>query len=238
MHQMPPNVQQYNLFRTSFRVYAPYGLLLFSSALVWGLMFVLTRDQQQYSSNLLLYGEVLVAPIVGCMATTLWMSDSCREILMTMSISSQALISVRIAVIWFYASLSWGGLCLLAVYSVDQPIVSSISYIRLFVGGLTSITFGLLLGSSLAILLRSTINACLGVIALWGLAIVFRINLLQSMFGTLIHPFLTYDDPLNSLWIVNRSVLLSIGILLLGASFLRLQREERFIVDSSAENVL
>ncbi len=218
--------------RMFFKLMLPSGALLGGSALVWLLMYVLVQPSADLSAVVLLYGEVLIPPIVGCLAANVWLGDQCRELLMTYPTRSRRIVGWRLGWLLAYAWLAWTVLVVAAALRA-QP---SLAVGRVWLGGAVAQCLGLSLGGWAALQSRSVVAACVVVLACWGVAIALRGVLASSPLTSVIHPLLTYQDALHPWWWLNR---LSLSIVSAGLSLLTLlalRSEERFLPSAVSED--
>lgn len=189
-------------------------------------LFLVQRSEAQVTQMLVVYGEVLLPPILGGLCASLVLNDPCRELLLTTPYPLWRNALVRFTTLIATALLTW--VILIGLGHVLQPGIS-IPTEQLIVGGaVTSILFASF-GAYLALRLCSLVAGGSVVAAVWVAVLLFREALLIPWAGQFIHPFLTWLAPASPAWPLNRLVLSALAVLLLVAGLRLTLNEERLL---------
>ncbi len=205
--------QRWQLLRFSYRtVQRPLLIVLSISVLCLLPLFMVSRSDEQVIQLLLVYGEVLIPPMLGGICANLVLNDPYREVLLTLPHRFWRVVLGRFAIVIIVTMLLWG--IMIALGCVLQPQVVP-SSAQIAVGGAVTFVAFACLGLWAALRLRSTVGGGVFVAALWTAPLLLREVLLTSLPGLLLHPFLTLQAPDSPFWLFNRLLLSGIALLLL-----------------------
>jgi len=212
------------LWKPHYQVYRRNLLLPPALAAVWMLMIFPGRDSPgNVRFMLLLYGEVLLPPLLGWIAAGLLLSDPCRELLLTAPRPVWRVVLERLVLLAASAFLSWGILLLVTWFLADRTMAGPVE--QIFLGGAaTSLAFASV-GLWAALRSRNTLGGGLVVAALWAAGLIFRQALLGHPLGQIVHPFLTLEASESPIWSVN-CLILCLTAIMLTVLALRLTRDE------------
>ena len=216
---------------THLKLYRSWGLLLLGSGLLWMVMY--GNQQDGHERVLLVFGDVLLPPILGCCGAALWLGDRCRELWMTMRQPLWRVLLQRLSMLYGFGVASW-----LLVLGLAQLSGHSGVPIQLAIGVLITLLFGVALGTWLGLLLRSTLSGAIGVLVVWGLVIIFREALLTTPITTLLHPLLTFQDSMHPWWNINRPTIGGAATLLILHSCMLITHTESLLPAHASDDVV
>lgn len=212
----------------------PYGVLTGIGALLWLFMYAWRLPLSMLMEPLLIYGEVVLPALLGCLAATTWMGDGYREVLMTYPYRPQRIVGARLACLLGMSWLSWTLLVLAGRWSaIADQTGEAWPLWKVVLGGGVAQLLALSVGSWLSLRLHSVVAACMGVVAGWGLILALRKALLAS--AALVHPLLSLEAMLHPLWPLNRLILALVSIMLLLLTLWELRASERFLPTSGLD---
>lgn len=194
------------------------------------------RDSpENVSFMLLMYGEVLLPPLLGWIAAGLLLSDPCRELLLTAPRPVRYAVLERLILVTASAFLSWGGLLFVAWFLADRTMAAPVE--QIFFGGVATTLAFASLGLWAALQSRSTAGGRLIVAALWAAGLIFRRTLLGHPLGQIVHPFLTLEAFESAMWFFNRLVLCLVAFVLTILALLLTRDEEPLLSTEGTEEV-
>ena len=192
-----------------FRIYqAQLSLFLVLGIVVAILLYPSRATGQPYAAEFIyssfVYGEILLPPTVGWLASGLMLRDVFQEVILTTPYSQARLALERLSVLLVAALLTWLVFLLIIWMLAGQPEMN------LLKSGLASLPVMLLFGATglwSGLRLRAWIGGGFCVTLLWGSGLVFH----QAWLGLpLLYPFLTYfaaEHGEHPSWWANRLLL-------------------------------
>lgn len=216
-------------YRTSRRSW----LILLGAAAFWALLlFTVRQSEREVTQLLLIYGEVVLPPVMVGICINMTLNDPSREIVLIVPYPFWCVTLSRVIMLVVFAVLTWG-LVLTIGYILQQDI--TVAPLQMFIGGfVTSILFTCT-GLWSAFQLRNLVGSSVLVAGLWTAPLLFREALLAHPLGQLIHPFLTLQAADSPLWVANRLTLTAIAVVLLVLA-LRLATQEELLLQDTRED--
>jgi len=192
-----------------FRIYqAQLSLFLVLGVVVAVLLYPSRETGQPYAAEYVysgfVFGEILLPPTVGWLASGLMLRDPFQEVVLTTPYSQARLTLERLSVLLVAALLVWFVFLLFTWILAAQPQMNLLKL------GLASLPVTLLFAATglwSGLRLRAWVGGGFCVTLLWGSGLVFR----QAWLGLpLFYPFLTYFAPEHGqhpAWWANRLLL-------------------------------
>ncbi len=220
------------LWRPQGRIECRHLLLPPALAAFWLVLLFPGRDSPENVRLLLLiYGQVLLPPLVGWIAAGLLLGDPCRELLLAAPRPVWCALLERYTLACASALASWAALLLTTILLASGTPAGSLAQLSLG-GAATCLAFaGLGLWAGLR--LRSALSGGLAVAALWAAGLIFRLALLAHPLGHLVHPFLLLTTADSPLWTAN-ALVLGVVAATLTILALRLTRNEEALLPHGA----
>ena len=220
-----------------FRIYqVQLSLFLVLGVFVAVLLYPSRTTGQPYATEFVyssfVYGEILLPPTVGWLASGIMLRDPFQEVILTTPFSQARLALERLSVLLAAALLSWLVFLLFIWILAAQP---QVNHMKL---GLASLPVTLLFGATglwSGLRLRTWIGGGFCVTLLWGSGLVFREAWLGLPF---LYPFLTYfatEHGEHPAWWANRLILCVVsGVLIFDSC--RLVNNEELLLSAGRED--
>ena len=231
---MPPFILP---FWYHFRIYQAQLLLFFVLGVIFAILLYPSRETGQpyateYVYSGFVYGEILLPPTVGWLASGIMLRDPFLEVVLTTPYSQPRLTLERLTVLLAAALLSWIVFLLFIWQLAAQPQMNLLKL------GLASLPVMLLFGATglwSGLRLRAWVGGGFCVTLLWGSGLVFRHAWLALPF---LFPFLTYfaaEHGEHPAWWANRLLLCVVsGVLIFDAC--RLVNNEELLLSAGRED--
>jgi hypothetical protein len=198
-------------------------------------MALVRTSPSQTTQLLLVLGEVLLPVILGGMCVGMVLNDPCRELLLAVPYRFWYLVLERFLILVSGAMLLWG-MIIGVGYILQQQL--AITWLQFFCGGTAVLVAFAGLGVWAALYLHSAIGGGVLVVGVWSALLLFREELFAHPIGRLVHPFLTLQAPDSSIWILNRLILCSIGLIFLIWALRLTSNEELLLPNEDAREEL
>ena len=220
-----------------FRVYqAQLSLFLVLGIVVAILLYPFREtgqsDAAEFVFSSFVYGEILLPPTVGWLASGIMLRDPFQEVILTTPYSQTRLTLERLTVLLAAALLSWIVFLLFIWQLAAQPQMNLLKL------GLASLPVMLLFGATglwSGLRLRAWVGGGFCVTLLWGSGLVFRHAWLALPF---LFPFLIYfaaEHSEHPAWWANRLLLCVVsGVLIFDAC--RLVNNEELLLSAGRED--
>ena len=220
-----------------FRIYQAQLLLFFVIGVVVAILLYPSGETGQlyateYVYSGFVYGEILLPPTVGWLASGIVLRDPFQEVVLTTPYSQALLTLERLSVLLAAALLSWLVFLLFIWLLAAQP---QLNLLKL---GLASLPVMLLFGAVglwSGLRLRAWVGGGFCVTLLWGSGLVFRHAWMGIPF---FYPFLTYfaaEHGEHPAWWANRLLLCIVsGVLIFDAC--RLVNNEELLLSAGKED--
>lgn len=231
---MPPVILP---FRYHIRIYQAQLALFFVLGIVVAILLYPSRESGQpfgveYVYSSFVYGEILLPPTVGWLASGIMLRDPFQEVVLTTPSSQARLTLERLSVLLAAALLAWLVFLLFIWILATQPQVNLLKL------GLASLPVALLFAATglwSGLRLRAWVGGGFCVTLLWGSGLVFR----HAWMGLpLFYPFLTYfaaEHGEHPAWWANRLLLCIVsGVLIFDAC--RLVNNEELLLSAGRED--
>lgn len=231
---MPPVILP---FRYHIRIYQAQLALFFALGIVVAILLYPSRESGQpfgvehvYSS--FVYGEILLPPTVGWLASGIMLRDPFQEVVLTTPYSQARLALERLSVLLAAALLAWFVFLLFTWVLAAQPQMNLLKL------GLAGLPVTLLFGATgfwSGLRLRAWVGGGFCVTILWGSGLVFR----HAWMGIpLFYPFLTYfaaEHGEHPAWWANRLLLCIVSCVLIFDAC-RLVNNEEMLLSAGRED--
>ncbi|OQY43299.1 MAG: hypothetical protein B6242_14915 [Anaerolineaceae bacterium 4572_78] len=188
------------------------------------------------SFMLLVFGEILLPPLAGWIATGLLLGDPCRELLLVTPRPIWRIVVERLIMLMLVVTVSWGALLFVMWQLVNYTLV--IPPTQLFWGGQVSVLIFISIGLWSALRFRNVVGGSIIVAALWATGLIFRQSLLVHPIGHLIHPFLTFQAHESPLWLMNCIMLCLIALVFIFLAVRLTFHEECWLPFESNEEIV
>ena len=207
-------------WRLEVRVLLPWLVIPVTVGLLCGLLdlglsfyvgHLGVADQEDLRKSLV-YGEMLLPLIVGWAGTRVVLGDQARDLVAVTVTPPWQLYLRRLFLILLAVGLVWT-LAFGAVTLVLQVGSQTLLARRIWIGGLVAAFFFGSCGYAASLALHNALIGAGVTTVLWGSALM---SIQAAPDLALFHPFLTYAEALHPTWIVNRLLLCSTAVLLLG----------------------
>ncbi len=222
-------------WRLNILIYQRYFILLPITTFIFAILSFPGRESAENIQFMLLtYGEVLLPPFTGWIATRLLLGDPYREMLFCSPLPVWNILIKRLTILFFITFFSWGILLLFFAPSLSPAM----STWKIFLGGLSTNLIFISIGTWGAIRFCSATSGVIVVISVWAGSLLLNSTLLLLPFGYVIHPFLTLKAPDSGLWVINLTTLFFITCLLLFFSYRLIENEERLLPRGDVEEIV
>ena len=220
-----------------FRIYQVQLLLFFVLGVVVSILLYPSRETGQpyateYVYSGFVYGEILLPPTIGWLASGIVLRDPFQEVVLTTPYSQARLTLERLTVLLAAALLSWLVFLLFIWLLAAQPQMNLLKL------GMASLPVMLLFSATglwSGLRLRAWVGGGFCVTLLWGSGLVFREAWLGLPF---FYPFLTYfaaEHGEHPAWWANRLLLCVVsGVLIFDAC--RLVNNEELLLSAGKED--
>ena len=221
----------------NFRIYQAQLLLFFVLGVVVAVLLYPSRETSQpyateYVHSGFVFGEILLPPAVGWLASGVMLRDPFQEVVLTTPYSQGRLTLERLSVLLVAALVAWLVFLLFIWILAAQPQMNLLKL------GLASLPVTLLFAATglwSGLRLRAWVGGGFCVTLLWGSGLVFR----EAWLGLpLLYPFLTYfaaEHGQHPAWWANRLLLCIVsGILIFSAC--RLVNNEEALLTAGRED--
>lgn len=208
-----------------FRIYqAQLSLFLIIGIVIAILLYPTRETSGVYAAEFVyasfLYGEILVPPIIGWLASGLLLRDIFQEVVLTTPYSQTRLALERLFVLLVAALLTWFVFLLFIWQVAERPAMNLLKF------GLVVLPVMLLfaaLGLWSGLRLRTWVGGGFCVTLLWGSSLLFRQAWLSH---PLSYPFLIYFIPEHPSWWANRLLLCMVSCVFIFDACRLLDNEE------------
>lgn len=219
------------IYRSHYRLNRRSLLSICGLSFLWLVILYSVRQSPREVVNILIvYGEIILAPVFGVLCTLYVFGDPCREILFSTLYRMKYVILGRYLVLASGLLLFWMGI-ILSGYLLQPE--SQLTFSKLLFGGGTAILFFGSVGLWSSLLLRSFISGGVIVTMLWALSLLFRETLSSHPITYLVYPFMTLQHPDSPDWLINRILLNFIAFILLMWSLQLANNEELLLPNES-----
>ena len=220
-----------------FRIYQAQLALFFVLGVVVAVLLYPSREAGhpygvEYVFSGFVYGEILLPPTVGWLASGIVLRDPFQEVVLTTPYSQARLTLERLTVQLVAALLSWLVFLLFIWLLAAQPQMNLLKL------GMASLPVMLLFGATglwSGLRLRAWVGGGFCVTLLWGSGLVFREAWLGLPF---LFPFLTYfaaEHSEHPAWWANRLLLCVVSGVLIGDAC-RLVNNEELLLSAGRED--
>ncbi len=220
-----------------FRIYQAQLALFFVLGIVVAILLYPSRESGQpfgveYVYSSFVYGEILLPPTVGWLASGIMLRDPFQEVVLTTPYSQARLALERLSVLLAAALLAWFVFLLFTWILAAQPQMNLLKL------GLAGLPVTLLFGATgfwSGLRLCAWVGGGFCVTLLWGSALLFHKAWLGFPF---LFPFLTYfaaEHGAHPAWWANRLLLCIVsGVLIFDAC--RLVNNEELLLSAGRED--